>query len=180
MSIEKDILVASAALVGALSALIPAILSWMKTRDEASKAKLKLDAVKSEMEFITSWYKASDLFSGQDVEDKKEHAKLRFLNILDESDFTEKAKAEQAAELEKPSASLITNIALIFYGMFYFVMVLGSMLNENGSFDSSQMTADGNFVFLAVLAVPFAVIFYFRQRSIKKKLLSIRKASSTE
>lgn len=173
MQIDTEFLASVGAIIGALSALMPQLLPWLKDRDNLSKNKKKIESAKLEMEFITSWMSASSQFSGEDIELKKAQAKIQWMNLLDVSAITSQQDSD-SEEQEKPSAGILINLVFYTYMGLYSFLVLGSALDDDGDISPSVLLTDDNPTFLLVFFIPLAVIYYFRRRSVANKIKQLK------
>lgn len=154
------------AVVGAVPALIGAVVPWLRDRDRISTEKRAFELAKLEVEFVSAWIDAASKLSGDEVEAPKAIARARLYRLI-----SDKPSGELRSSVgPSGSAKGKGRAAFFIYLGFYCFMVFGASIDESDNVSLShlvkELSGDGMYA-LIVFAVPLVPLLIRWRRSVK-------------
>jgi hypothetical protein len=159
-------------LIGAIVAAAPGLLgvlaTWVKNRDDISRAMRNLELAKTEVEFISAWLEVSaGLDADESLEHRREQARTRLDRLMQVNEVeVERREVEKTARTEVGKTS---HLGFYIYSGFFFAMLLGSGIDDQDEFSfeyfKQEMAGEGGVVIL-LFGIVWLVLFVksFRSR----------------
>lgn len=155
------------AIVGAIPALIGAVVPWVRDRDRIATAKRTMELAKLEVEFVSAWIDAASKLSGDEMDAQKAVARARLYRLLGDS-----APLELRSDVG-PTGSVKGKgrAAFLIYLGFYCFMIFGASIDDSKGVSLSHLVNELRGVggpVLLVLAMPLVALLVRWRRYAKR------------